>query len=170
MVYEPREDSLLLKQAVKRHAHGRVLDVGTGSGIQAKAALSKGLPTLACDIDPEAVAAAKAQGVNAIQSDLFEDITGRFDTIVFNPPYLPDAEPRDPALDGGPTGIELLTRFLAEAKHYLTPGGQILFVQSSITSIEKTKQLLSQLGYRHEIVSSTSIMTEELVVFRAWVQ
>jgi len=168
MVYGPREDSLLLEQAVKQYAEGRVLDIGTGSGIQARAAIALGLETLACDIDPEAVAAAKAAGVNAIQSDLFENISGAFDTIVFNPPYLPDAEPRDIALDGGPTGMELLTRFLTEAKHYLSPGGQILFVQSSITGIGKTKSLLTGLGYEYETVSSTSILTEELVVFRAW--
>jgi len=168
MVYSPREDSLLLEQAVKKYAKGRVLDMGTGTGVQAKAAMSLGLETLACDIDPAAVAAAKSAGVNAVQSDLFENISGRFDTILFNPPYLPDAEPRDIALDGGPTGMELLARFLREAKDYLTPGGQILFVQSSITGIGKTKSLLGGLGYKHETVSSTSVMTEELVVFRAW--
>ncbi|MFC2174592.1 HemK2/MTQ2 family protein methyltransferase [archaeon] len=168
MVYEPREDSLLLEQAVKRYARGRVLDIGTGNGIQARAAIALGLEALACDIDTGAVAAAKAAGINAIQSDLFENIDGKFDTIIFNPPYLPDEEPRVLALDGGPTGRELLDRFLAEAKHYLTPGGQILFVQSSITGTDKTKSVLGELGYEYETVSSTSILTEELVVFRAW--
>ncbi len=170
MVYQPREDSLLLEQAVKQHAHGQVLDMGTGSGIQALAAQALGLKVLACDIDPEAVKTAKHKGVNAIQSDLFTNINNTFDTIIFNPPYLPNAEPRDIALDGGPTGLELLTRFLREAKHYLTPRGKILFIQSSITGINKTKSLLQELGYEFEIISSTSIMTEELVVFKAWVQ
>ena len=35
MIYEPAEDSHLLAEAVKKFAHGRVLDMGTGSGIQA---------------------------------------------------------------------------------------------------------------------------------------
>lgn len=168
MVYQPREDSFLLEQAVRKHAKGRVLDVGTGSGIQAIAAKSKGLEVLACDIDPAAVSEARAKGINAVRSDLFENITGKFSTIIFNPPYLPNAEPRDKALDGGPTGLELTERFLRDVKSYLSPNGQILFVQSSITGINRTKQLLLELGYKFEIIASTRIFFEELVVFRAW--
>lgn len=168
MVYQPREDSFLLEQAVKEHARGKTLDMGTGTGIQALAAQAKGLEVIAVDIDPGAVKEAQSKGINTVQSDLFKGIGGKFDTIIFNPPYLPDAEPRDIALDGGPTGLELLARFLKQAKHYLTGGGQILFVQSSVTGIDKTKQLLLERGYNFKIASSTSVMTEELVVFKAW--
>ncbi len=172
MVYLPREDSFLLEGAVRKYAHGAVLDMGTGSGIQAHAAMQNAASVTACDIDPEAVAAAKSSvpGATAFQSNLFSSVKGKFDTIVFNPPYLPDAEPRDIALDGGPTGGELLGRFLAQAKHYLTSGGQILFVQSSLTGIGKTKERLAGLGYRWEIVAERRIFFEELVVFRAWLQ
>ena len=169
MVYKPREDSFLLEKAVKEYASGRVLDMGTGTGIQARAAKAKGLQVVACDIDPEALAAArKSKGIRFVQSDLFSSISGKFDTIVFNPPYLPDADPPDIALDGGPTGMELLGRFLTEAKDYLTNNGQILFVQSSITGIGRTKQKLIELGYGWEIISRTRIFFEELAVFRAW--
>ena len=144
--------------------------MGTGTGVQARAAKSKGLQVVACDIDPNALAIARnrSKGVAFIKSDLFSNIHGEFDTIIFNPPYLPDAEPRDIALDGGLYGRELLDRFLGEAKGYLSNGGQILFVQSSITGIGKTKQRLIELGYNWEIISSKKIFFEELVVFRAW--
>jgi len=170
MVYEPREDSLLLEKAVRKYAFGNVLDMGTGTGVQARAAKSKGFKVVACDIDPNALAAARnrSKGVAFIKSDLFSNIHGEFDTIIFNPPYLPDANPPDLALDGGPTGREVLDRFLGEAKGYLSNGGQILFVQSSITGIGKTKQLLIELGYSWEIVFRKRIFFEELVVFRAW--
>lgn len=170
MVYEPREDSFLLEEAVGKYASGRVLDMGTGTGIQARAAKSKGLRVVACDIDPNALAVAKerSNGITFINSHLFSSISGEFETIIFNPPYLPDAEPPDIALDGGPTGMELLDQFLKQAKEYLSDGGQILFVQSSITGIGKTKQMLMELGYNWEIVSSKKVFFEELVVFRAW--
>lgn len=164
MPYPPREDSLLLERQVLKLARGLVLDIGTGSGIQAKAAASRGLKVLASDIDPTCA----TQGIEFVQSDLFANIRGKFDTIVFNPPYLPDAEPRDIALDGGPTGRELLDRFLSGAKAYLSPGGQLIFVQSSLTGVEKTKQTLLELGYAWEIVSRQRVFFEELVVFRAW--
>lgn len=172
MVYEPREDSFLLEEAVKKYAKARVLDIGTGTGIQAQAALTRTNDVTACDVDPEALELAKSrsEGINFIQSDLFSNIDGKFDTIIFNPPYLPTKEPRDKALDGGERGRELLDQFLEQAKAYLTERGQLLFVQSSITGNEATKQKLIELGYNWEIISTKRIFFEELMVFRAWVQ
>jgi len=169
MVYEPAEDSLLLESAVKRYARGAVLDMGTGSGVQALAARAKGLGVLAADIDPAAVAAAKALGIDAVRSDMFESVPGKFDTIIFNPPYLPD-EPAAPeaCLDGGPTGRELLDRFLGEAPARLTRGGQVLFVQSTITGVEATERRLRALGFAFEVVGRQKVAWEELVAFRAW--
>jgi len=169
MVYEPAEDSLLLEAAVKRFARGAVLDMGTGSGVQALAARASCKDVLAADIDPAAVAAAKALGIDAVQSDLFENVPGRFDTIIFNPPYLPD-EPTDPVacLDGGPTGRELLDRFLEEAPAHLARGGQLLFVQSTITGLEATERRLRALGLAFEAVGRQKVAWEELVAFRAW--
>ena len=53
MIYEPAEDSYLLVEEVRKRARGKkVLDVGTGSGIQARAAYSAGArEVLAVDID-----------------------------------------------------------------------------------------------------------------------
>ena len=40
-IYEPREDTYLILEAVKKYSSGNVLDVGTGSGILALAASVK---------------------------------------------------------------------------------------------------------------------------------
>ena len=168
MPYEPREDSFLLEGQVKKHAKGRVLDMGTGSGIQAMAAHKQGADVVATDINSQC-AQGLPKDIPFIQSDLFSNIEGKYDTIIFNPPYLPD-ETGVLAEDGGPTGRELLDRFLIEAKAYLAPQGQLLFVQSSITGTNKTKQRLLELGYEWEILSRQRIFFEELVVFRAWLR
>ena len=88
-LYEPREDSELLVKYVKKHARGVVLDMGTGSGIQAIGAIEKGAEVLAVDVNKEAVEHCEKKGINALQSDLFENVKGKFDLIIFNPPYLP---------------------------------------------------------------------------------
>jgi release factor glutamine methyltransferase len=142
--------------------------MGTGSGIQAKAAKSKGLNVTAVDINPHCMQSLP-KDIRFIQSDLFSNIDGEYDTIIFNPPYLPD-EIGELALDGGPTGREILDKFLSDAKAYLAPRGQLLFIQSSITGTDKTKQHLVELGYEWEILSSQRIFFEELVVFRAWLR
>ena len=55
MIYEPREDSFMLEKWVKMLSKGKVLDVGTGSGIQAIAALDKAESVIAIDIQEEVV-------------------------------------------------------------------------------------------------------------------
>ncbi|MBI4439449.1 methyltransferase, partial [Candidatus Woesearchaeota archaeon] len=63
MIYEPAEDSYLLAEAVKKFATGRVLDMGTGSGIQAiTAAKSRKIKSIvAADISQEALKYATAE-------------------------------------------------------------------------------------------------------------
>ena len=65
MIYEPKEDSFLLEKAVKKYAKSKsILDMGSGSGVQAKAALKSGaLSVLAVDIDKKAVDGLKKQGI-----------------------------------------------------------------------------------------------------------
>ena len=55
MIYEPAEDSFLIQKYVKQYAHGRVLDMGTGSGILAMTALDKTKDVLAVDIYEPAI-------------------------------------------------------------------------------------------------------------------
>ena len=54
-IYEPMEDSFLLSEHVKNYSKGFVLDVGTGSGIQAIAASEKADLVIGVDISREAI-------------------------------------------------------------------------------------------------------------------
>src|SRR3989344_373396 len=110
MIYETREDSYLLAKYVKEYASGRVLDIGCGSWILAEIALGKTNDVLAVDVDEEAVNFCKAKGINARVSDLFSNVNGKFDLIIFNPPYLPEDKDEDEesrrAISGGKIGSE----------------------------------------------------------------
>jgi release factor glutamine methyltransferase len=170
MIYAPEEDSLLLEKWVRQLAFGKVLDMGCGSGILARAALSVTDNVLACDINPEAVALCSAQGISAVVSDLFSTITGTFDVIIFNPPYLPfdPAEDAESALitTGGTQGMELLERFLSAARLHLNSGGKILFVCSTLTG--NVEELLTHLHYHFLLLDSQSHFFEVLKVYAAW--
>ena len=149
-VYKPREDSFLLKKElikyIQKNNPKSVLDMGTGSGIQAittkEADIDK---VVASDINPEAIKCAKINSKNLdisfIQSDLFSNIYEKFDLIVFNTPYLPPEPPLDPQWSGGKVFIE---KFLSEAKKYLNPKGKILFVHSSESPISVKHKILAQ--------------------------
>lgn len=166
MIYEPAEDSFLLNKHVRKLAHGKVLDMGTGSGFQAITILENpDNEVLAVDINPECVEYVKKKGVDAIQSDLFQNITGKFDFIIFNPPYLPEDEnePEDSRLSttGGKEGSEILKRFLDEAKKFLNHKGEILLVISSLTGSPKV--LFKD--YHYTLLESESHFMEILSVY-----
>lgn len=147
-VYEPAEDSLLLLRHLEGLVDGLVLDMGTGSGVQAVAAASRPQISMvvAVDIDPKAIEEARRRTLKAEVSgrveflvcDLFQGL-GRveFDWIVFNPPYLPSEGVADEtSWSGGQTGGEVIERFLSEAARYLKPGGCILIICSTLAGLD----------------------------------
>ncbi len=117
----------------------RVLDVGTGSGVIALtlAAEWPDAQVEAVDISAAALALAcenaarlgLAERVRFSRSDLVAEVTGEFDLIVANLPYIDTAEiaqlarevRHDPlsALDGGARGLEIFQRFVPQAARHL---------------------------------------------------
>ncbi|VVB76124.1 Release factor glutamine methyltransferase [Candidatus Tiddalikarchaeum anstoanum] len=174
MVYEASEDSFLLQKWVERLCPGKsVLDMGTGTGIQAVAAAKSGARrVVGLDIDKNAIEqasiAAKLKGVNVdfrvsdLFSGLFEGET--FDIIIFNPPYLPADErlQGDIDLTGGETGNELTIRFLKEAKKFLTRSGFLLVICSSISNPFGTFNEAKNMGYEYEILEELGLALETL--------
>ena len=121
MIYTPSDDSYLLREQVLKYSKGkRVLDVGSGSGIQAEAAIEGGAASvLAVDKNYKVVKILKERSLESKKSDLFSNVRGKFDLIIFNPPYLPydkmeDAE-SSRITSGGKKGDEITIRFLEEA-------------------------------------------------------
>lgn len=172
MIYEPREDSYLLESQVKKYAFGDCLDIGTGSGILAKAVAEKKnvKSVLAIDVNPEAVQSAKVnnshQKIRFKKQDFFEMKQRKFDTIIFNPPYLPeDSRIKDRAVDGGPKGYELIENFLSKAEGYLYDKGIILLLFSSFTKKERIDDILKKYLFSYKQVSHLKLDFETLYVY-----
>ena len=175
-VYEPAEDTFLLAETVEVNPGEMALDVGTGTGIIALLMARKAKRVLGVDVNPKAVELAKKNallnGIRNVEfrlSDLFENVSGRFDVIAFNAPYLP-GEPEkaiDLALVGGERGREIIDRFIREVPDYLTENGRIYLVQSSITGIGETLNLFRKVGLRAEVVAKRHVFFEDIVVVRA---
>lgn len=168
MIYEPEEDSWLLEKYVKKLAKGKVLDMGTGSGIQAEAASLNTSDILAVDINPEAVKHVKEKGIQALQSDLFKNVNGKFDCIIFNPPYLPEDELEDneskTITTGGKEGHEIIEKFLNEAKKHLNKKGIILLVCSSLTG--DVEAHFKKQGYKFNKLEEKKLFFEKLKVYK----
>jgi release factor glutamine methyltransferase len=169
MIYDPAEDSYLLQKQVEKFSNKgmKILDVGTGSGIQAQTAKKQGAEVLALDINPECVKHCRKLNINTIQSDLFENIKDKFDLIIFNPPYLPE-EPLEPedsrfATTGGKRGNEILERFLKEVKGYLNKEGKALILFSSLTP--DVDKIIRENNLKFKKLSEEKIPFEKLFVY-----
>jgi release factor glutamine methyltransferase len=176
-VYEPREDSFLLAEALDKADLSDQeigLEIGCGSGFQSIVLALKGLSMLAVDINPDALENtqlnAEKLGLNiqVEESDLFEQVQGRFDLIVFNPPYVLSEAIKDKSVDGGEKGRMLLDRFLMALPNHLSDGGECFFLQSNLNDIEETSKLLEEIDFGFEIVARKKLFFEELLVFRCW--
>jgi release factor glutamine methyltransferase len=124
----------------------RVLDIGTGSGAIG-VVLARELPAArvaATDISPGALAVARRNAqihgvvdrMEFFQGDLFAAVSGVFDIICSNPPYIPEGvydllpagirnfEPPG-ALIAGPDGLDFHRKIIREGAHRLKGGGRI---------------------------------------------
>jgi len=173
-MYNPEEDSIMLAKAVQRYARGKVLDLGTGSGIQALAAAKnkKTSSIVAVDIDKEAIKACKKdiknRKITFRHSNLFSNIKGRFDTIIFNPPYLPEEKEikiKDKEIYGGREGCELIVKFLKQVKKYLNKEGTILLVFSSFTNKKKIDNIIYDSGFSFKELEKRHIFFEDIYVY-----
>ncbi len=173
-VYAPAEDTWLLLRAAAQECHDgeRVLEVGCGSGI-ISASLSGRASVLATDINPHAVRAARNHGIEVVRTDLAAGICSRFGLILFNPPYLPTMpEERlddwlEYALDGGPDGRLVISRFLSGAGRLLAPGGRVLLLVSSLTGLDEVRDLFARAGLVSFVVDTEQLEGETLFVIRA---
>jgi release factor glutamine methyltransferase len=142
-VYEPAEDTFLLARSI--NAYGKTLEIGSGSGLISIYLAKKGYNVQCTDINQEAVECIFRNQKNnsvsfpCIRSDLFSEVQGIYDVIIFNPPYLPtdDNMSNSEQWNGGDDGFQVTGKFLMDAEKHLSENGSIFIILSSLTNIEK---------------------------------
>ena len=157
----PRQDTEILVEEVLQNLHDgmHILDMCTGSGCILISLLhySNNCTGVGADISAEALEVAKQNAarllegeirsipdmdgvheIELIKSDLFENISGQFDIIVSNPPYIqtsvidtlmPEVRDHEPrlALDGSEDGLLFYRKIVQESVIYLKQGGMLFF-------------------------------------------
>jgi len=171
VIYSPAEDSCFLSESIVfdfKDKMLKALDMGSGSGFQAKTLIGKGIDpkkiTLV-DINPKVIVHLKKNFPKSrtIKSDLFLKVNGKYDLIVFNPPYLPE-DKYDQGMDtsGGKEGDETIVEFLKQLNKHLNKDGKCFLLTSSLTPMTKIKQEFK--NYNVKIVAHKKLFFEELFV------
>ena len=175
-IYQPAEDSYLMSRILKekipnllqKNSDLTFLEIGAGSGIHLETVKNLGIKIeniFSSDIDKKSVAYCNLLGYNCIYSDLFENISNKYDIIIFNPPYLPEdsREPKESRLatTGGKKGDEIILKFLEQAKGYLEVNGLIFLITSSLAeNID-----FGKLGYSSKEVGCENLFFERLCIW-----
>lgn len=162
----PRQDTETLVELVLKDSKDKaILDVCTGSGCIAisLAKLSKAKSVTALDISSKALELAKENAicnqanVEFIESNMFTNVTDKYDVIVSNPPYIPtdvihtlmpevkDYEPLL-ALDGTEDGLRFYRILAEQSKNYLSKAGKVYF-EIGCEQAAAVCELLEENGY-----------------------
>jgi len=175
MIYEPLEDSFLLNKTLIKFFKNKdkkikILDVGSGSGIQAETCLKLGFKNvIASDINKETAKYLREKNIKFVHSDLFDKIKGRFDLIIFNPPYLPHdyREPEESKMNttGGKKGYEIIIKFLKQSSKKLNKNGSIILLFSSLSNPKLILERARDFGYNFSLLDKNKFFFEELYVY-----
>lgn len=151
-VYSPSDDTFLLLEIMDLDGDENVLEIGCGSGFISLHCALKGCKVMSVDLSRKAIentlynANRNGLDIDTAVMDMFSGLSGRWDVIIFNPPYLPNENGLefDHRWDGGERGDEALTRFLSEAQKYLKEEGYVYTVFSDRAPLENIEALIDK--------------------------
>lgn len=182
----PRQDTeLLVENAIELlNDNWKVLDLCTGSGCIAVSiahyGMNKNVQVTAIDVSKSALLVAKENAtqnqvqVEFIRSDLFERVSGQYQMIVSNPPYIPtkvleglqpevrDFEPHL-ALDGQDDGYYFYRKIATEAGQYLMDGG-IILLEIGHDQAVVVSGLLKEAGFKDIVVKKDLSGFDRLII------
>ncbi len=172
--YEPAEDTMLLLKAALDEAKpdDKAIEIGCGRGIISLELSKRAGSIIATDINPSAVKLAKIYGLEAVRADIFGGLKGKFDLVIFNPPYLPTTDEEkisgwiNYALDGGENGRETINKFIENLSDHLNPNGRCLLLVSSLSDLNAVLEKARVEGFVATQVANERCFFEELYIIK----
>lgn len=165
-------DSRGLVHAAPRKPCARLLDLCTGSGVQALSGSRYATRAVGVDLNPRAVRFARFNAqlngitnVRFLLSDLYQELEGEtYDIILANPPFVPSPHGNLHYRDGGRSGEAVLARVISQADRYMGPEAQLHIVADLVDVGGYADKLRHwwQGGATHQLVLGTADRDEIL--------
>ena len=165
--YEPAEDTFLLDDHVRGRSGRRALDIGSGSGYVTRSLEESFGTVVGTDISHAVLRGQTYRGANRVCCDGADALSGLFDLVVCNLPYLATDGIDDVSTDGGPRGTLVPLRIIRSAAPRVAPGGALLFVTSSLSCYDALIAEAGRLGLVAGVLARKRLFFEELVVVEA---
>lgn len=162
--YDPAEDSFFLEGHIKNLGGRCALDMGTGSGILAKALAKNFDLVVATDINMDALGKAHEEVDNCICCNAADALRPVFDLVVCNLPYLPSDTLVDRAVDGLECGVKIPEMMIRSASQTVAKNGKMVFLTSSLADYGALVQLGRSLGFDSAMPAKKKLFYEELVI------
>ncbi len=147
----------------------RVLDVNTGSGVNAILAASRGAHVVAVDAAPEARDAARLNversgmtgRIDVLESDEFAGVVGQFDVIIYEPQVRLGAPNDRFTFDGVIDDIQHIAVFIRDARRHLTRmSGRILFFVGPSPGQSRLIQLADEEAFTASVVAQEAFIRD----------
>ena len=167
-MYNPNVDSFLIIDSIREYYGKSALEIGTGSGVVSEYLLKNFKNVVSTDIDIDCLLYCKKYNnpkISLICCDATTAISGKFDLIVSNPPYLPYDSFLDKTIHGGITGIEKTIHFIRSAVSNLEKSGHIILIVSSLSDISNLDRFIYENKIDMKIINKKKIFYETLYVY-----
>ena len=165
--YARAEDTFLLEDGLAGASGRTALEIGSGSGYLTRVLEGSFDVVVSTDINLFALRTQTFRAKNRVCCDGADALSGSFELVICNMPYVQTDGVEVCATDGGRGGVEVPLRIMRSAIPRVARGGRFLYVTSSLSHPGELAALARSSGLSVRMLASRKMFLEDLLLVEA---